>query len=113
MPPRSRKHRLQLRQYPNAPYRYCPAQAGHIYIFSNSLTALAAKDLEFRLGMVGIYAKAVTDIGDIRIYASCATREDFVIAIAPSLLIRDFYNAITVCKDNGAGLLSITSYDSP
>ena len=40
--------------------------------------------------MVGIYAKAVTDIGDIRIYASCATREDFVIAIAPSLLIRDF-----------------------
>ena len=89
------------------------AQAGHIYIFSNSLTALAAKDLEFRLGMVGIYAKAVTDIGDIRIYASCATREDFVIAIAPSLLIRDFYNAITVCKDNGAGLLSITSYDSP
>lgn len=87
--------------------------AAHIYIFSNSLTALVAKELELRLGMVGIHAKAVTDIGDIRIYSGNVTRDDFVIAVAPSLLIRDFYNAIIVCRDNGAGLLSITSYDSP
>lgn len=88
-------------------------QAAHIYIFSTPHTAMVAKELEYRLWLVRIYAKAVTDINDIRICANCVTKDDVIITIAPTLLTRDFYNAIALCKDNAASIISITSYDSP
>lgn len=88
-------------------------RAEHIYIFSASHTGLVARELEFKLGMVGLYAKSVTDPGEISIYANCVKKGDLVVVIAPTLLVRDFYRAIALCKDKGAELLSITSYDSP
>lgn len=87
--------------------------AAHIYIFASPLTKMVAQELEFRFAMIGMYAKTVSDMNDARVYASVVTREDFIIAIAPSLFMRDFYNAISICKDNGAKILSITSHDSP
>lgn len=88
-------------------------RARHIYIFSSAATALIAQELEAKLDMAGLYAKAVTDTGLIQIYASNVTENDLVIAIAPTLLMRSIYRAIEVCKDTGATLISISSYDSP
>lgn len=88
-------------------------RANRIYIFSSAATALIAHELEFKLGMAGIYAKAVTDSDTIYIHANNVAADDLVIAIAPTLFMRDFYRAVALCKENGAALISITSYDSP
>ena len=88
-------------------------RANRIYIFSSAATALIAHELEFKLGMAGIYAKAVTDSDTICIHANNVAADDLVIAIAPTLFMRDFYRAVALCKENGVALISITSYDSP
>lgn len=88
-------------------------RANRIYIFSSAATALIAHELELKLGMAGIYAKAVTDSDTIYIHANNVAADDLVIAIAPTLFMRDFYRAVALCKENGAALISITSYDSP
>ena len=88
-------------------------KASHIYIFSMSYTRFVAQQLEFRLGMVGLYAKAITDLNDARILASGIGRDDVVLVIAPTLLVRELYQAISICHGNGAVIISITSYDSP
>lgn len=88
-------------------------KTSHIYIFSMSYTRFVAQQLEFRLGMVGLYAKAITDLNDARILASGIGRDDVVLVIAPTLLVRELYQAISICHGNGAVIISITSYDSP
>lgn len=88
-------------------------QAGRIFIFSLSNTALIARELEFRLELAGIYSKTVTDTTNMHITAANTAKEDLVIAIVPTILIKDIYQAVTTCKEHGAGILSITSYDSP
>ncbi len=88
-------------------------RARHVYIFASPTTAMVAHELQIKLDMAGLYAKAITDAGQIQIYASNVTGEDLVIAIAPTLLMRSFYRAIELCKDLGATLISISSYDSP
>lgn len=89
------------------------SEAQHIYIFATATTALVARELEMRLGLVGLYAKAVCDPGEIRVFANHVTRSDFVILMAPTLLVQELYHAVTMCHDSGARLLSITSYDAP
>lgn len=88
-------------------------KAAHIYIFSMSYTRFVAQEFEFRLGMVGLYAKAINDLNDARILANSIGRDDVVLVVAPTLLVRELYQAITVCRENGAVVISITSYDSP
>lgn len=89
------------------------AKAAHIYIFSMSNTAFVARELEFKLSMVGLYAKAITELSEARLYSFRINREDLAIVIAPSLLIRDLYQTISVCRENGVPIISISSYDSP
>lgn len=88
-------------------------KASHVYIFSTSYTRFIAQEFEFRLGMVGIYAKAIYDLTDARIIANGIGREDVILVIAPTLLVRELYQAISICRENGAVIISITSYDSP
>ena len=87
--------------------------ASRIFIFSLSNTAFIAKELEFRLELAGIFSKAVVDINTIPIAAANTGKDDFVIVIVPSILMRDIYQIISTCKEHGATILSITSYDSP
>lgn len=87
--------------------------APHIFIFSLSYTGFVARELEFKLSMVGLYAKAVSEPANIRVYSGCVSKGDLVIVIAPTLLMRELYQAITICRERGATILSITSYDSP
>lgn len=87
--------------------------AKNIYIFAFSNTAFVAEELEFKLNMVGIPAKAVTDINNMRVFAGNIQTGDLAVVIAPSILMRDIYQAVTTCKDRGAKILTITSYDSP
>ena len=87
--------------------------APHIFIFSLSYTGFVARELEFKLSMVGLYAKAVSEPANIRVYSGCVNKGDLVIVIAPTLLMRELYQAITICRERGATILSITSYDSP
>lgn len=87
--------------------------APHIFIFSLSYTGFVARELEFKLSMVGLYAKVVSEPANIRVYSGCVKEGDLVIVIAPTLLMRELYHAITSCRERGATILSITSYDSP
>lgn len=87
--------------------------APHIFIFSLSYTGFVARELEFKLSMVGLYTKAVSEPANIRVYSGCVNKGDLVIVIAPTLLMRELYQAITICRERGATILSITSYDSP
>lgn len=88
-------------------------KADHIFIFSLSYTSFVARELEFKLSMVGLYAKAVTDLSDARMIASNIGRDDLVIVVAPTLLVQDLYQAISICREKGVPIISISSYDSP
>ncbi len=88
-------------------------KAGHIFILGLSYTSFVARELEFKLSMVGLYAKAITDLNDVRMIASNIGRDDLVIVIAPTLLVQDLYQAISICRDKGVTIISISSYDSP
>lgn len=83
------------------------------YIFAVSNTAFVAHELEFKLNMVGLPCRAVTNVLDMRVHASNMQQGDLAIFIAPTVLMRDVYQAVTASKDRGAYILTITSYDSP
>ena len=85
----------------------------HIYIFSPSYACFVAEDLEFRLSMVGLYAKSIKAASDLRIFSRCVGPDDLILIIAPSLLTRELYQSINICHEKGASIISITSYDSP
>lgn len=89
------------------------AHAERVYIFSLAFTELVAQELEFKLSMVGIHAKSASHVSDIKLCASNVGPNDLVIVIVPTLLVRELYHAITLCKDKGAQIVTITSYDSP
>lgn len=87
--------------------------AASVYIFAYANTAFIAYEMEFKLCTVGINAKAITDLSIMRISVSNIRKTDLAIVIAPTLLMRDIYHVVTSCKDRGAQVLAITSYDSP
>jgi len=87
--------------------------AARIYILSTTSTIFAAKELEFRLSVVGLNVKCITDVSNMRIFASGVQTRDLVIVIVPTILMRDIFHAANISKDRGAKILSITSYDAP
>lgn len=87
--------------------------AARIYIFSTTSTAFTAKELEFRLSVVGLNVQCVTDVNNMRIFASGVQSRDLVIVVAPTILMRDIFQAVNISKERGAKVLSITSYDAP
>lgn len=91
----------------------CIKQAKQIYIFSFSFTEIIAKELEFKLTSIGMYAKSVTDLISMRVVAANLNKGDLVFAVAPTLLSRDNYSLIEACKEQDAKVISITSFDSP
>lgn len=88
-------------------------KAEHIYIFSMSYTRFVAQQFEFRLGMVGLYAKAVNDLNEARVLASGVGKDDVILIIAPTLLVKELHQVINASRENGAVIISITSFDSP
>lgn len=88
-------------------------RAEHIFIFSLPQTSLVSREFELKLNMLGLFAQATDHLGLARISASIAGPSDLVVAIAPSLLIPDLYQAISVCKERGTKLITITSSDFP
>ena len=91
----------------------CVKKAANIYIFSYAATAFTARELNFKLQMIGINAKSVTDTNLMRMYAAGLNEGDVAIAIVPTIMMRDIYQTVTVCKERGAKILTITSFDSP
>lgn len=87
--------------------------ASRIFVFSTTTSAFVAMELEFKLSVVGLHVKCVTDVNNMRMFAADIQSQDLVIAIAPTILMRDIYQAVNVSKDRGAKVLSITCYDSP
>lgn len=91
----------------------CIKKAERVYIFAYSSTSLMAQELEFKLNTIGINAKAVLDINFMRVAVTNIKKNDLAVVIAPTLLMRDIYHVLTSCKERGAQVLTITSYDSP
>ena len=87
--------------------------ADHIFIFSLPQTSLVAQEFELKLSMLGLFAQATDSLGRARILASSVGPGELVIAVAPSILVPDLYQAVSACKERGATLITITSYDSP
>lgn len=88
-------------------------QAEMVYVFALSETSFAANELASKLGLVGIRAKSVTNVTDIRIEASHMKKSDFAIFIVSTLFVRDLVPSISMCRERGAKTLAITSYESP
>lgn len=86
--------------------------AKDIHIFALSNSAFLASELEFRLRILGLSAKAHTDVFDMQISATNMTSKDVAIIIAPTILMRDIYQCLTICHERNAKIISITSYDS-
>lgn len=86
--------------------------ASHIYIYSLYSTNFVALDLEFRLGMVGFRVKVLTNAAEILINSYYVRSNDAVIILAPTILVETLLQAATICKENGATVISITCYDS-
>lgn len=87
--------------------------ANHIYLLATSHTKFIVQELEYKLGLIGLHAKAITDLGDTRIFTRFSGRGDLILVIAPTLLVRELYQAISDCREKGCTIVSITSYDSP
>lgn len=88
-------------------------KAEFVYIFGLSETAFVTQEFASKLSLVGIRAKSITDITEISIEASHIRKNDFAIFIVSSVLSRGLMPSINMCRDRGAKLLAITSYDSP
>ncbi|AOT69289.1 MurR/RpiR family transcriptional regulator [Geosporobacter ferrireducens] len=86
--------------------------AKNIHIFALSNSAFLASELEFKLRVLGISAKAHTDVFDMHISAINISPKDVAIIIAPTILMRDIYQCLTTCHEKGAKIISISSYDS-
>ncbi len=84
-----------------------------IYIFSMQRNALVAHELEFKLNMTGIQARAVVDLSTMRAFANNITKNDLVIIIAHTIMNRDLYQTLVQCKEKNATIITITSYDNP
>ena len=87
--------------------------AAHIFIFSFSNTALVAKEAEFKLNIAGLNATAVTDITYMHMQAANIGNSDLAIFIVPTVLMKDIYRTLNICRERGAKIMAITSYDSP
>lgn len=88
-------------------------QAKNVNIFALPNTAFIARELRFKLEMVGIRAKEFTDPLNISLQASNVSRGDLSIFITRSIMIKDIYQAATTSLDRGGKNLTITSVDSP
>ncbi len=91
----------------------CIRSAAAIRIFAYANATFTAMELEFKLNMLGLNARAVWDSNTMRMFASAARAGDLAIAIAPTILLKDIHQAVAMCKDKGGKVLTITSYDSP
>ncbi|WP_461207357.1 MurR/RpiR family transcriptional regulator [Clostridium sp. DL1XJH146] len=87
------------------------AQNIHIIALFNS--SLVAYELEFKFNLIGIPAKTHTDVLDINISTSNISKNDLAIIIAPTILSKDIYQALTSCHERGSKIITITSFDSP
>lgn len=86
--------------------------AQNIQILSLFNYSFVAHELEFKLNLIGMPAKSHTDILDMRINTENIGEKDLAIIIAPTILSKDIYQAVTTCHEHGAKIITITSYDS-
>ena len=63
--------------------------------------------------MIGIKAKAITNITDMYLCAANVQPADAVIFIVHTIIMRDIFHSLNTCRDRNATIISITSYDSP
>ncbi len=91
----------------------CMCEAKNIFILSFDNTMVVAQDLRYKLHLVGIHAIDVHLMSSVKIFPANVREGDLIIVIVPSLLMKDIYQAVAVCKERGAKILTITSYDSP
>jgi DNA-binding MurR/RpiR family transcriptional regulator len=87
--------------------------AQNIQILSLFNASFVAQELEFKLNLVGLPAKAHTDMLSMCINTMNIRETDLAIIIAPTILSKDIYQAVTACREQGAKIITVTSYDSP
>lgn len=88
-------------------------KAETVSIFGLSETAFVTQEFASKLSLVGIRAKSVNDITDINIEANHIRKQDFAVFVVSSIVSRGLIPSVNTCRDRGAKLLAITSYDAP
>lgn len=91
----------------------CMLGAKNIYIVSFDSTMFVAQDLKLKLSLVGINATEVQLLSNMKTFPMGVTDNDLIVVIVPTILMKDIYQAVAICKERGAKILTITSYDSP
>lgn len=88
-------------------------KASTIHIFGYASTGAVVREFEFKLQMAGLTARAVTDTNIMRMFAATVSASDVVLAVVPSILLRDVYLSLGACRERGCPVLALTSLDSP
>lgn len=91
----------------------CLEAARAIHLFAYAGAAIVAREFEFKLQLAGLTARAVTDTNLFRVAAAAVEASDVVVAIVPTVLLRDVHLSLAVCKECGAKVMALTSLDSP
>lgn len=91
----------------------CLEEARAVHIFAYAGAAVVAREFEFKLQLAGLTARAIIDTNLMRVAAATVENTDAVVAIVPTVLLRDVHLSLSACKESGAKVLALTSSDSP
>ncbi|MFC6315360.1 MurR/RpiR family transcriptional regulator [Lapidilactobacillus achengensis] len=86
--------------------------AHRIFIMGIGSSGLTARELEFRLGRMGLTAFACTDSHTMKIYSSLVTAKDVVISISISGNTTEVVEATKLAKKQQAKIIAFTSFES-
>ncbi len=87
--------------------------AGRIFILGFDTTQIVADDFSLKLSMCGIQSHQVSLSCQIKTLSSIVNHDDLVVAIVPTVLMKDIFQTLYACKAKKANVLTISSFDSP
>ncbi|BCA86892.1 RpiR family transcriptional regulator [Enterococcus saigonensis] len=84
--------------------------AKRIYIYGLGSSGFTAEELNLRFLKMGMTARCLTNTHLMLIGSRSLTADDLVIAISSSGATDEIVETLDICKEQGAGIISITSF---
>ncbi|MCD1025399.1 MurR/RpiR family transcriptional regulator [Enterococcus montenegrensis] len=84
--------------------------AKRIYIYGLGSSGFTAEELNLRFLKMGMTARCLTNTHLMLIGSRSLTEDDLVIAISSSGATDEIVETLDICKEQGAGIISITSF---
>ncbi len=85
-------------------------EANKMYIYGVGASGIAAKEAEASFLRMGIDAKAILDPHYQAMNSAIAQEDSLILAFSLSGTTKDIYDALSIAKENGVYIVSITNY---